>query len=583
MTPPIWFIINLISDHLSLSLRGKPLRVKVEFLMGIMMNKNLKRHLAQGQVFPALKPINYILLFCSIVLTLIGCSQGQQPAGPKADNTVRQVSNSYKPPVFTKDNRVEKIKNIAAEIQQLVEEHTRERNIPGAAYGIVVDNELVLASATGLINRERALPVTTRSAFRIASMTKSFTAMAIMKLRDEGKLSLSDPVARYIDEMADLEYLTSDAPTIDIESLLTMTAGLPEDNPWGDRQLHEPDEMLIGLVSEGLSFSNPPSYQYEYSNTGYALLGNIISRVSGQPYQAYIREQILQPLGMDNTYWEYDSVPEAELAIGYRWEDEQWKLEPMLHDGSFGAMGGLITTIEDFSKYVSFHLSAWPPRSDEDNGPVKRSTLREMHTPQFPRLYASAEDMSGEPCAVMYGYGYGLRTIEDCHGRKQVSHGGALPGFGSNYYFFPDYGVGIMAFGNLTYTSPWPARKIIQLLFETAGLTPRQLPTSNILAERQKQVTQLIRHWDLALGDEILAENFYLDKSREHRMAEVQEIMDKAGAIQSTGEINPFNQLRGNYEMQAENGTIEVFFTLTPEENPKVQQLNVNFQPDRPE
>ena len=130
--------------------------------------------------------------------------------------------------------------------------------------------------------------------------------MAILKLRDEAKLSLNDPVAQYIDEMSGMEYPTGDAPTIDIENLLTMTAGFPEDNPWGDRQLDEPDQMLMDLVAEGISFSNPSSYQYEYSNTGYALLGNIISRVSGKPYQQYIRESILQPLGMNDTHFHDD-------------------------------------------------------------------------------------------------------------------------------------------------------------------------------------------------------------------------------------------------------------------------------------
>lgn len=199
-------------------------------------------------------------------------------------------------------------------------------------------------------------------------MTKSFTAMAIMKLRDEGKLSLSDPVSKYIPEMSTLEYLTQDSPTIDIENLLTMTAGFPEDNPWGDRQLHEPDQMLIDLIGEGVSFSNSFSYEFEYSNTGYALLGNIVSRVSGIPFQTYININILQPLRMEQTYWEYDSVPKEQLVIGYRWEDEKWKLEPMLHDGAYGAMGGLITSIEDFSKYVSFQLSACLPEVVEIMG-----------------------------------------------------------------------------------------------------------------------------------------------------------------------------------------------------------------------
>lgn len=464
-------------------------------------------------------------------------------------------------------------------MQKLIEEHSKTRNIPGIAYGIVVDDELVVANATGLINREKNLPVTTGSCFRIASMTKSFTAMAIMKLRDEGKLSLSDPVASYIPEMAGLEYLTSDAPVINIKNLLTMTAGFPEDNPWGDRQLDEPDQMLIDLFAEGISFSNPSSYQFEYSNTGYALLGYIITRVSGISYQEYIRENILQPLGMNNTYWEYDRVPEDELAIGYRWEDEEWKLEPMLHDGSYGAMGGLITTIEDFSNYVSFHLCAWPPRSGPDNGPVKRSTLREMHTPQYTSLYANATDLNDNPCPIISGYGYGLGIAENCNGIKWVSHGGALPGFGSNYVFFPEYGVGLMAFGNLTYTSPWPLAEIRKLLFETVDLQPRQLPVSDILVERQEQIAQLIQTWDTDLEAKILAENFYLDESRDHRMAEVKEVLDKAGVIQSIEKMEPYNQLRGSFKMITENGAIDIFFTLTPEKDPKVQYLNVSFQP----
>jgi CubicO group peptidase (beta-lactamase class C family) len=120
--------------------------------------------------------------------------------------------------------------------------------------------------------------------------------------------------------------------------MLTMTLGLPEDNPWGDRQLDEPDQMLTELLEAGLSFSNPPSHSYEYSNVGYALLGQVVSRVSGTSFQKYITDNILLPLGMEHTVWDYDEVPQGKLAQGYRWENEKWSTEPMLHDGSFGAM-----------------------------------------------------------------------------------------------------------------------------------------------------------------------------------------------------------------------------------------------------
>lgn len=520
---------------------------------------------------------NHPFVYLCFAILLFSCN-AKPTLDPQPEKVTQNFAASYQAPTFIADNRIEIVNGMAPALQELMIEHAKERKIPGIAYGIVVDNKLVISSATGLIEIASESAATPTSSFRIASMTKSFTAMAILKLRDEGKLALNDPVSQYIPEMATLKYLTEDSPIIDIENLLTMTAGFPEDNPWGDRQLDEPDDMLIGLIANGVSFSNASSYAFEYSNTGYALLGNIVSRVAGMPYQTYIKENILQPLGMEQTYWEYDNVPEGQLAIGYRWEDEEWALEPMLHDGAFGAMGGLITSIEDFSKYVSFHLSAWPPRSEEDQGPIRRSSLREMQTPQFSRLYARATDYNGDPCALMSGYGYGLGIAEYCNGFKRVSHGGALPGFGSNYYFYPDYGIGIMAFGNLTYTGPLPIREIEKLLFENPELSPRQLPISDLLSQRKEQVLTFIQSWDANLEKEIVAENLYLDESRERRMAHAKGIFEKVGAIKTVDEIVPRNQLRGTFKIQTENGVIEVYFTLTPENDPKVQDLDISFE-----
>ena len=490
----------------------------------------------------------------------------------KVEGTTHTFSADYQKPVFETDQRAEKIKEILPELEALMAKYARENHIPGIAYGIVVDNELIIASATGLLDVAKNTQAETTSAFRIASMTKSFTAMAIMKLRDEGKLALNDPIAKYIPDMAKLQYLTEDAPIIDIENLLTMTAGFPEDNPWGDRQLDEQDQMLLDMISEGISFANAPSMQFEYSNTGYAILGHIVSKVSGQSYQEYIKENILLPLGMTHTYWEFDGVPQGELAIGYRWEDEQWKLEPMLHDGSFGAMGGLITSIEDFSKYVSLHLSAWPARNGAETGPVKRSSLREMQTPQFPRLNSNGD------CAIMGGYGFGLGISQNCNGTKWVSHGGALPGFGSNYRFFPEFGIGIMAFCNLTYTTPWPLAEIEDLLYSKEIMVPRSLPVSEILETRKNQLVILIQTGNKGLEESILAENFFLDRSKEHRYSEYKAILAQAGEIKNITALQPINQLRGSFSLEGENGDVEIFFTLTPEKDPKVQQLDINFK-----
>ncbi|PZX51438.1 serine hydrolase domain-containing protein [Algoriphagus chordae] len=513
-------------------------------------------------------PYRYIPILIPMILS----SFAILAQGKKAEGTAHAFSADYQKPVFQSDQRAEKVKEISPELEALMAKYAKDNHIPGIAYGIVVDNELIIASATGLLDVAKNTPAKTTSAFRIASMTKSFTAMAIIKLRDEGKLALNDPVAKYIPEMAKLQYLTEDAPIIDIENLLTMTAGFPEDNPWGDRQLDEPDQMLLNMIEIGISFANAPSMQYEYSNTGYAILGHIVSKVSGQSYQEYITENILLPLGMSHTYWEIDDAPQHELAIGYRWEDEQWKLEPMLHDGAFGAMGGLITSIEDFSKYVSLHLSAWPARNGAETGPIKRSSLREMQTPQFPRLNSNGD------CAIMSGYGYGLGIYQNCNGTKWVSHGGALPGFGSNYRFFPEFGIGIMAFCNLTYTTPWPLAEIEALLYEKGIMKPRELPVSDILEKRKNQLVILIQTGNKGLEESILAENFFLDSSKEHRYAEYKTILAQVGEIKNITDLKPNNQLRGSFTMEGENGNVEIFFTLTPEKDPKVQQLDINFK-----
>jgi len=517
-------------------------------------------------------------MICGLILVM-SC-RNNTPLPEEPDIAEELVSGSYNKPEFQNDQRLKKIKEIESELEQIFLEHSESEKIPGIAYGMVVDDSLVVASATGLSQIENKIPASVSTAFRIASMTKSFTAMAILKLRDEGKLSLSDPVTQYIPALGKLEYLTDDASIIDIENLLTMTAGFPEDNPWGDRQLALSDEAFMDLLSDGLSMSGVPALQYEYSNTGYALLGQIITQVSGMSYQEYIKEHILVPLEMNSTYWEYTNVPKEQLALGYRWQDEDWIKEPILHDGTFGAMGGLITTIEDFSKYVSFHLSAWPPRNDPDKGPLKRSSIREMHTPQFNFLNSRKTDWNGEPCAGMIGYGYGLGISMDCKRIIRISHGGALPGFGSNYAFFPEYGIGVMAFGNLTYTAPIPFDKIEKILFERLDLQPRQLPASEILEQRKAEITGLIESGEIQLDSEIFAENFFMDQSKERRIQEIQEILDQAGAIQSIEEIAPRNQLRGDFTIRCENGEINIFFTLTPEKIPLVQQMDVSFEPD---
>lgn len=527
------------------------------------------------------KPTLFLILFFSGQLFLSCQKRENTAATPEAVESKKSVlfSDTYHPPLFSNTDRLENLKNALPEVEEIYRKYAIENHYPGIVYGIVLDGELVFSGGEGVINLEDHTPVTERSLFRIASMTKSFTAMAIMKLLEVGKLQLSDPASKYIPELDSVRYLTRDATPVTVYNLLTMSAGFPEDNPWGDRQLDDTDEELLALIKDGISFSNIPSQEYEYSNLGYAILGHIVSRVSGMPYQQYITRNILAPLDMENTRWEYAEVPDSLLALGYRWEENTWKPEPLLHDGSFGAMGGLITSIEDFSKYVAFHLSAWPPRNDPDEGPVKRNSLRKMQTMNFPDINANSKDAQGLPCPSAYGYGYGLRITKDCQGLVSAGHSGGLPGFGSNYVFYPECGIGIMSFDNRTYGGTSGVNGMVADLLNRKGLlTPRELPVSDILKERKEQLVTLLNTRDEKLEKEILAENFYLDKSRELRVAAVKDVLKKAGEIKSIGPLVPQNQLRGTFRMMGEKGDIVVFFTLTPERDPKVQRVDVWFE-----
>ncbi len=520
-----------------------------------------------------------LLLTSLTLLPACGGPGVQVTQGAAIRHAAPKYQKGYQPPVFLDSTRVSRIEAVLPEIEEVFVRNARESHYPGHAYAVLVDGELVLSGGVGTANRETQAPVTADSEFHIASMTKSFTSMAILKLRDEGLLSIQDPVVAFLPELADLSYLTNDAPAVTIEHLMTMTSGFPEDNPWADRHLEDSGEVFMGFLRNGLSMSTVPSTAYEYSNLGYGMLGTIVTRVSGRAYQDYIREEILLPLGMHDTYWEYENVPAAQLALGYHWIDGGWTREPMLHTGAFGAIGGLITSINDFSKYVSFHLSAWPPRSGADDGPVTRSTVREMHRAESMRLSPDAKNARGEPCPSMRGYGFGLIENIDCRGVRCISHTGGLPGFGSQYQFYPDHGVAVISFANRRYGSSRGAHaEVTELLFGKAGLAPRTLPVSGVLASRASQVVELILTWDEDLGMQILADNFYLDRSKAERQREAVRLLTEAGSILRTDPIEPQNQLRGTFMIRGTQRDLRVFFTLSPENEARIQRLDIRAQ-----
>ena len=488
----------------------------------------------------------------------------------------QSLSSAAPPARFADANRLARLSLAFPEIDSLMRAFAERARVPGTAYGIIVDGKLVHAGAIGVREVPTRAPVDTNSVFRIASMSKSFAAAAILQLRDAGRLSLEDPVEKYVPELRSLRPPTGDSPKITIRHLLSHSEGFPEDNPWGDQQLAASEADLSAMMRGGIPFSNAPGIAYEYSNYGFAILGRVVANVSGMPYTRYLTDRILRPLGMTSTAMEAAAVPANRLAHGYRWQDNAWLVEPPLPDGAFGPMGGMLTSLADLSKWVGLMLDAWPPRDGPETGPIRRASLREMQ--QIAR-YNSASANRDTSRATMTlsagGYGYGLGISQTCQFRFSVAHTGGLPGFGSIMRWLPEHGVGIIVFGNLTYTNG-AAEQAMQALWRTGALVPRVPQPAPVLLARQAQVTRLVNAWNDALADSLAAMNLYLDQSKDRRKAAIEKLVaDAGGSCANEGAFEAQNALRGRWRMRCRNGDLRVAITLAPTVPATVQFLDV--------
>ena len=213
------------------------------------------------------------------------------------------------------------------EIEAAFRKRAQVAHILGVAYGVVAHGKLIGVKCFGSRELEGHAPVQPDTVFRIASMTKCFCAAAILQLRDAGKLQLDDQITDYIPEL-NLSLPTADSEPITIRQLLTMQGGIPQDDPWADRQLYRDDDALSNFYRQGATFSAPPATRFEYSNYGYMMLGRIVTNVSGQPAMEYITDHLLKPLGMHDTVWNASDVPADRLAKGYSWIDDAWQEDP---------------------------------------------------------------------------------------------------------------------------------------------------------------------------------------------------------------------------------------------------------------
>jgi len=310
-----------------------------------------------------------------------------------------------------------------------IETQTAYRQVPGLTIGIVHDQELVWAKGYGFADPERKIPATPSTVFRIASISKLFTSIAIMRLRDEGKLRLDDPVSAYL-PWFDIRQAFPDSPPITIEHLLTHTSGLPREAPfpyWTDFEFPTRGQIREGLGEQETVF--PPSMRWKYSNLALSLAGEIVAAVSGVPYGDYIRTTILDPLGMTGTGVTPDGALGERLAVGYgrRMPDGSREVRPFTDSKGLTPAANLSSTVEDFAKFASWQFRLLDTGKREI---LTAHTLREMHRVHW----VHREWESG------WGLGFAVWHSEE---RDLVGHGGHVAGYTTRIALSPEEKIAV--------------------------------------------------------------------------------------------------------------------------------------------
>jgi D-alanyl-D-alanine-carboxypeptidase/D-alanyl-D-alanine-endopeptidase len=472
----------------------------------------------------------------------------------------------------------QKIVEALPALDELFSDFRLDSHAPGLVYGIVADGRLVHVKGFGVQDLKAKRPVTADSLFRIASMSKAFTGLAILKLRDEGKLSLDALAESYIPEMRGWRYPTADSPRIRVRDLLNHTSGFVTDDPWGDRQQVIPEEELTRMLKEGVPFTRAPGTAMDYSNFGYALLGRIITNVSGMPFDQYIHQTLQRPLGMVSTGYEVRDWPIERRAIGYRRENDTWVEEPTMRHGAFGSMGGVQTSANDYSKWVAFLLSAWPPRDDPEAGPVRRSTVRELaQGSNFVQTRRRPGKSGADACRQAAAYGMGIVSSLDCELGFALNHGGGFPGYGSHMLLLPDYGVGIFVFANRTYNGGSGAVWDAAVALKKAGaLVSRKLAPSPALATGYDAAVSIYRAGKVGAAQNMLAMNFLMDRSAENWAKELARLKREVGSCDTSAPIHPTGALSGTFAWRCEHGRIDGELLLAPTHPASIQALRLN-------
>ena len=356
----------------------------------------------------------------------------------------------------SKEDMVDEIfEEIGPALQARIGGFRKKHRLPGIAAGLATRDGLRWWHASGFADLETGRRPDQRTLYRIASISKTITATAILQLRDEGRLGLDDPAVRHLPELSAVQDPFGSIEDITIRRLLMHTSGLQGEVPWQDLDrfwLYRPEELLAVLHLARVT--TPPEVDHKYSNLGFELLGHVVERVSGRPFTEYVRASVLDPLGMTDTVWEPDEGQVARKAVGYdsRAHDDSPPVARDIPSDVFVADGGLWSTLEDLGRWIGQQLRSDATLERGAGQVLRGSTLTEMQRPSF---VADADWKEAQGLCW-----YGTRSGETI----LTGHGGALWGFITNISFSPSGKVGAIVLLNGIGAASKLARELMELV-----------------------------------------------------------------------------------------------------------------------
>ncbi len=337
--------------------------------------------------------------------------------------------------------------------------------LPGISVAIVKDQEVLFSKGYGWADTENKVPAEASTLFSICSISKLFTSVAIMQLRDAGKLSLEDSIQNLL-PWFELKQAHDDSGPITVRSLLTHSAGLPRESAhpyWTGPDFPFPSKEAVREGLKGQETLYPSSTYFQYSNLGLSLLGEIVEGVSGLPYDTYVKDNILNPLQLTDTYTELPaSLWGDKLATGYsaRKRDGSRNKQKRFDAAGITAAAGFSSSVEDLGKFASWQFRLLKEGGEEI---LKASTLKEMQ-----RVHWMNPDWT-----TSWGLGFSVYEVE---GKTIVGHGGACPGYRSTLMIDPTdryaFIVMINASGENPSTYARGMRSVIQKALSGSGESP---------------------------------------------------------------------------------------------------------------